>query len=142
MGGLREDDPGRIGPDVAGDARQDVDPRPGVCLELQLRGPDADGAIRGQGERRGPERDRVDPEQEVMHDRVADDGELEDLVALDARAHRELGDEAVQRLADRDGHLAGALGMHHRVRDPAHQVLAEADLRVHHAVTREDRPVG
>ena len=41
-----------------------------------------------------------------------------------------------------DGHLAGALGMHHRVRDAAHQVLAEPDLRVHHAVAGEDRAVG
>ena len=35
-----------------------------------------------------------------------------------------------------------ALGMHHHVRDPAHQVLAEADLRVHHAGAGEDRAVG
>ena len=40
------------------------------------------------------------------------------------------------------GHLAGTLGMHHRVRDAAHEVLAEADLRVHHAVAGEDRAVG
>ena len=141
VGRLGEDDPGRVGPDVAGDARQDVDAGAGMRPELQLRGADADGPIRRQGERRGAERDRVDPEQEVMHDRVADDRELEDLVALDARAHRQLGDEAVQRLADRGGHLAGALGMHHRVGDPAHQVLAEPDLRVHHAVAREDGAV-
>ena len=56
--------------------------------------------------------------------------------------HRERGDQPVERLAHGRGHLAGALGMHHRVRDPAHQVLAEADLRVHHAVAGEDRAVG
>ena len=50
--------------------------------------------------------------------------------------------EPVERLADGRGHLAGALGMHHRVRDAAHQVLAEADLRVHHAVAGEDGAVG
>ena len=53
-----------------------------------------------------------------------------------------VGDQPVERLAHGRGHLAGALGMHHRVRDAAHQVLAEADLRVHHAVGREDRAVG
>src|SRR3990172_3607505 len=36
------------------------------------------------------------------------------------------------------GHLAGAPGVHHRVRDAAHEVLAEADLRVHHPVRGED----
>ena len=47
-----------------------------------------------------------------------------------------------QRLADRLGHLLGAFGMHHRVRDAAHQVLAEADLRVHHPGTGQDGPIG
>jgi hypothetical protein len=42
----------------------------------------------------------------------------------------------------RPRHLAGTLGMHHRVRDAAHQILAEADLRVHHAVAGKDRAVG
>ena len=31
--------------------------------------------------------------------------------------------------------------VHHRVADPAHQVLAEPDLRVHHPGAGEDRPV-
>ena len=77
-----------------------------------------------------------------MHDRVADDRELEDLDPLDAGPHRERGDQPVECLAHGRGHLAGTLGMHHRVRDAAHQVLAEADLRVHDAVAGEDRPVG
>ena len=48
----------------------------------------------------------------------------------------------VERQADGLGHLHGALGMHHRVRDAAHEVLAESDLRVHDAGTGEDRAVG
>ena len=46
-----------------------------------------------------------------------------------------------ERLADRRGHLAGPAVVHHRVADPAHQVLAEPDLRVHHAGAREDGAV-
>ena len=49
--------------------------------------------------------------------------------------------ERIERLAHDPGHLLGALGMHHHVRDPAHQVLAEADLGVHQAVRGEDRAV-
>ncbi len=45
----------------------------------------------------------------------------------------EPGDERLERGADRPGHLARALRMEHRVRDAAHEVLAEPDLRVHHA---------
>ena len=55
-------------------------------------------------------------------------------------SHRERGDQPVERLADGRGHLAGALGIHHRVGDAAHQVLAEADLRVHHAVLARTAP--
>ena len=142
VGLLGEDDPGRVGADVTGDARQDVDARAGMGAQAELRGGGADRPVRGERERRATERRRIDAEQEVVHDRVADDRELEDLDALDAGTHRQRGDQAVERLAHRDGHLAGALGMHHRVRDAAHQVLAEADLRVHDAVAGEDRAVG
>ena len=98
--------------------------------------------IRRERERRAAERRRVDAEEEVVHDRVADDRELEDLHPLDAGAHRERRDQPVQCLADGHGHLGRSLGMHHRVGDPAHQVLAEADLRVHDAVAGEDGAVG
>ncbi len=139
---LGEDHPGRVRPDMAGDARQQVDPRAGMGAQPELRGGGLHRAVGRQRERRAAERRRVDAEDEVMHDRVADDRQLEDLRPLDPGPHRERGDQPVQRLAHGRGHLAGTLGMHHRVGDPAHQVLAEADLRVHHAVAREDRAVG
>ena len=139
---LGQDDAGRVGPDVSGDARQDVDAGARMDAQAQLGGGRVDRAVGGQRERRPAERGRVDPEQEVVHDRVADHRELEDLDALDPGPHRQRRDEPVERLADGGGHLGGALGMHHRVRDAAHQVLAEADLRVHHAVAGEDRAVG
>ena len=76
---LGEDHAGRVGPDVTGDARQDVDAGAGVGAQAELRRGRADRPVRGQRERRATERRRVDAEQEVMHDRVADEGELEDL---------------------------------------------------------------
>ena len=60
----------------------------------------------------------------------------------DAGLQPERRDQPVQRRPDGRRHLGRALGMHHRVAHPAHQVLAEADLRVHHAVAGEDRAVG
>ena len=139
---LGEDDPGRVGADVAGDARQHVDPgaRMGAQAQRGRRGPH--GPVGGQRERRAAEWRRIDAEQQVVHDRVAHDRQLEDLDALDAGPHRERGDQPVERLAHGRGHLAGALGMHHRVRHAAHQVLAKADLRVHHAVAGEDGAIG
>ena len=142
VGRLGQDHAGRVGADVAGDAGQDVDAGTGVDGEIQLGGPDLDGSVGRQRERRGAQRHGIDAQHEVMHDRVADDRDVEDLVAADAGVHRELGDQPVERLADGDRHLGRPLGMHHRVAHAAHQVLAEADLRVHHAVAGEDRAVG
>ena len=142
VGLLGEDDARRVGTDVARDARQHIDPCPRVSAKSQLGGRRPYRPIRREGEWRTAERRRVDAQQQVMHDRVADDRQLEDLGPLDAGPHRERGDEPVERLAHRGGHLSGTLGMHHRVRDPAHEVLAEPDLRVHHAVAGEHRPVG
>ena len=53
-----------------------------------------------------------------------------------------VGEQPVERLADRGRQLGVAALVHHHVRDPAHEVLAEADLRVHHPGAREDRAVG
>ena len=139
---LGQDDAGRVGADVARDARQDVDPRARVGPEPQLRRGRVDRTVGRQGERRAAERRRIDAEQEVMHDRVADQRKLQDVGALDPGLVGEQREHPVDRQADRLGHLLGALGMHHRVRDAAHEVLAEADLRVHHARAREHGAVG
>ena len=56
------------------------------------------------------------------------------------RERRAAGPPSASRTAR--GHLPGAALVEHRVRDAAHQVLAEADLRVHHAVGGEDLAVG
>ena len=66
-----------------------------------------------------------------MHDRVADEGRVENVAARDTRLVRNLADQRVHRAAHRLGQLGLAAGVHHDVGDPAHQVLAEADLRVH-----------
>ena len=139
---LGEDDAGGVGADMPGDARQDVDPGARVRAQAQLGRGRPDRPVRRQGEGRAAERRRVDAQHEVVHDRVADERQLEDLGPLDAGPHRQRGDEPVERLAHRGRHLARALGMHHRVRDAAHEVLAEADLRVHDAVAGEDGAVG
>ena len=48
----------------------------------------------------------------------------------------------VDRLAHGLGHLAVAAGVHHHVADPAHQILAEADLRVHQPGRGDDLAAG
>jgi len=41
--------------------------------------------------------------------------------------------QCLQRLADGGGHFLLAARIHHHVGDAAHQILAEADLRIHQA---------
>ena len=65
-----------------------------------------------------------------MHDRVADEDAVENVVALDVAFGADLVDQARDRLAHRDRHAFAAVRVHHHVGDAAHQILAEADLRV------------
>ena len=77
------------------------------------------------------------PEHDVVHDRVADEHDFEHPIAVGADLFDQFSDQLVERTADRVGELAIAAGVHHHVRHPAHQVFAEADLRVHPAGARQ-----
>ena len=78
----------------------------------------------------------------MVHDRIADKGDLQDLARVDPGLGRDLLREARDRLADGLGHLPVAAGVHHHVRDPAHQILAEPDLRVHQSGRGDDLAAG
>ncbi len=82
---LREDHAGRVGADVPGDARQDVDAGIGVHGEPERGGAKRQRMVDGEGKRRAAEFRRVDAEHQVMHDRVADQRQLEDVLGLDLR---------------------------------------------------------
>ncbi len=69
-----------IGADVAGDARQHVDARVAVQLEVDDIRPQRERVIDGERERRAAEFHRIDAEQQVMHDRIADQRRLEDVL--------------------------------------------------------------
>ena len=130
---LGQDHAGRIRADVAGDARQDIDACIGIHCEPELRCGNRERPVDGERERRSAEFHRIDAEHEVMHDRIADERELEDVRRLDARLAREPRCELAQGTADRVRHQDRAAGIHHRVGHPAHQVFAEPDLGVHHS---------
>ena len=84
-----------------------------------------------QFERRTAERRRVDPEHDVMHDRVADEHDVEQRARRRARPSP-AGQRSARQSAPRIAAVSRvAARVHHHVRDPAHQVLAEADLGVH-----------
>ena len=82
---MRKDRARCIRADVAGDAGQEVGAGAGVHADLQLTSRRADRSVRGQRERRGSERNGIDPQDQVMHDRIADEGDLEDVGRVHAR---------------------------------------------------------
>ena len=67
----------------------------------------------------------------MMHDRVADQRHFQDFAARDVGLARGFADQRVHRLAHHARQLLVAARVHHHVGDAAHQVFAEADLRVH-----------
>ena len=100
IGRLGEDHARRVGADMAGDAGQGEDARAGRDVEAEVAGRASIGAVDGEREGRAAELDRIEAEEEVMHDRVADRGHLENVVARRCRLpSRRCADQAVDRLA-------------------------------------------
>ena len=115
------------------DAGQHVNSCVAMQFEVDDIRPQRERMVDGQRERRAAEFHRIDAEQQMMHDRVADHGRFEDVFVRDARLARDVGREPAQRLAHRRRHQRGAARVHHRIGHAAHQILAEADLRIHDA---------
>ena len=131
VGRLGEGDGGGVGADMARDAGQDIGAGRRVQGEIQIRGAQVERVRRGERERRLPQFVGVDAQEKVMHDRVHHEDRIHDQGAVDPGLGGDLLEERVHALAHRAGHLVGAAGVHHRIGNPAHQVFAEADLRVH-----------
>ena len=122
---------------MAGYTGQCVRPRTAVQVQADLRGPKLQCLVGREREGRAAELHRVDAEQQMMHDRVTDQRHLENVVGVRLRLTRDVGREPIQRLAHRGGHLLRPARVHHGIGDAAHQILAEADLRVHDAARGE-----
>ena len=116
---------------MSGDARQDVDPGTGVRLQIEVGRRDVEGVLHSESERGLAQRRRVQAQEQVVHDRVADQHHLQHLISLGFPLEAEVGQQVVQGAADGGSQLGFATRVHHHVGDPAHEVLAEPDLRVH-----------
>ena len=73
VGPLGQDHAGGISTDMPGDAGQHVDARVAVDGKVDLHRPQGDGFVGGQGKRRATQFHRVDAQQQVMHDGIADE---------------------------------------------------------------------
>jgi predicted YcjX-like family ATPase len=84
---------------MAGDAGQHIDPGAGVERDVDLRGLDVDRAGDGQREGCAAKLGRVDAQEQMMHDRVADEDRVENVGAVDLAFLADLVDQAVDRFA-------------------------------------------
>src|SRR5918994_3919445 len=66
-----------------------------------------------------------------MHDRVADQSDLENVLRIDARTPRDIASQLTERTAHGGSHLHRPAWIHHRVGDATHEIFSEADLRIH-----------
>ena len=128
---LGEHDAGRVGADMAGDAGQRIDEGAGRNVEAKFARARLVSRVERERERRPAEFGRVEAKHEMMHDRVADQRHFQDFAACDPGLARGFADQRVHRLAHHARQLLVAARIHHHVGDAAHQIFAEADLRVH-----------
>ena len=110
MRAFRQRRAGRVGADMAGDAGQGVDARALVDWQAEIAGAEVQRVGDGEREGRAAELGRIDAEEEVVHDRIADEDAFEDLVALDVAFGADLADQHADRLAHGLGHASRPSG--------------------------------
>ena len=101
-------------------------------VQVELGCPDRNGFVGRERKRRAAKLDRVNPQQQVVHDRIPDNSDLEHITWLQACLLCRLRRKRAHGLADDLCHLALATRVHHHVGDPAHQIFTKSNLRVHH----------
>ena len=136
---LAQNHAGGIRADMSGNAGKDVGARRWVGnIDGKLARPEKDWLVRGKREWRAAKLGRVDAEKEMVHHGIADEGQIHNLIRIDHRFGSELANHGGDRFANGKRHLLIAAWIHHDVADPAHEVFAETDLRVHQAGRRND----
>ena len=103
----------------------------GAIVDPDVARPDLHGRRRGRHERRLGELAHGQSQEQVVHGGVADDAALGDLVPDDAGLVAHRSDQRVQPLAHDARQRLAAPGLPDRVGEPADDVLAVGDLRVH-----------
>ena len=130
MRALSQSGRGRVGTDMPGDAGTDVQgrarqPDPDLSGNAPHRGG------RGERERRRPQRGGIQAQHKMVHDRIAHHDQVMHLAAVHSGLLAQLAHQLVDGAAHSRGELGLAAGVHHHIRHPAHEILAEADLGVH-----------
>jgi len=135
---FREKHAGGVCADVPRYAGQRVGVSTGRDGDADVASRHRERGVAGERERRRPQLHGAQAERQVHHDGIAGERDLHDVARLDAGLPRHVRDQAVDCLADSGGQLGIAARIHLYIGDAAHEILAEADLRVHAARAAEN----
>ena len=115
---------------MARNTRDNVDACAFIHLQIDLGCPGMHRAGNSKCEGRAAEFRRIDAEEQVMHDRVADKYAVENVLRLDSSLSADAFDEAVDGVAHGLRHGFPTIRVHHHVGDAAHNVFTEANLGI------------
>ena len=128
---LGQNHPGGISANMASDAGQNINAAARMNVNAKLAGANFNRGINRKRKRRTAQFNRVNAKQQVVHHRIADKHNLQNILIGQASLFRGTRNQGLQPLNDSGCHLAVATGIHDPIGNTAHQILAKADLWIH-----------
>ena len=123
---------------MTGHAGQEISFGQWMSLHADISCIDCKGLISGQGKWRTTKFNRVDAEQKMMHHRVGNKGQFEDVSCFDVHFPDNIIYQGVDSCLYRLGHCLFATGVHHDVGNTAHQIFTKTNLWIHDAATGDN----
>ena len=128
--GLGQNHPRSISADMTGDAGQNINTRARMNVKAKLARTNFNGGINRKGERRTTKFNRIDPKQQMVHHRIADKHNFQNILrvrpACSAAPEIKLCKPSMTAAV-----ISVTAGIHDPIGNTAHQILAKADLWVH-----------
>ena len=116
---------------MTGNAGQHINPCAGMDAEIKLTRHDFNTFIHGQRKRCAAQFNRVNPQHQMMHHRIAHQHDINNIIGFNPGLTGRALKEGLQTGPHGIGHLNRAAFIEEAVGNPAHEVFPETDLRVH-----------
>ena len=126
-----------VGADMSGDAWTDVI----TCIwqfQIKFICPTADRLACRQNKRCHTERRWVDTQNNVMHNRIANNRDFEYALYINISLRYETINHFIERSTNCIRQLNFTTRVHHHIRNATHQVFAKSNLRVHQSIACDD----
>ena len=118
---------------MTGDTWQHIDARALMRGKSQFGRPHFDRRIYRQRKWGTTQFHRINAQQQMMHDRIANQHNLDHIFCSQVGLFSRTGDQLLQPLNHGFVHFMVTARVHDAIGHPTHQILTKADLRVHRA---------